>query len=64
MDAINKQDALKNLDNFIKKKFKNFGSYEDAILIEDNFLFHSALSPSLNIGLITPKKLLLEFLVI
>ena len=48
--------------HFIKNKFKNFGSYEDAILIEDNFLFHSALSPSLNLGLITPKEIITRVL--
>jgi deoxyribodipyrimidine photolyase-related protein len=55
---LTRQQALKNLDNFISQKFENFGSYEDAILIEDNFLFHSALSPSLNLGLITPKEII------
>mgnify|MGYP001157613986 FL=1 len=48
-------EALKNLDYFINVKFENFGPYEDAILSNDSFLFHSAISPSMNIGLITPK---------
>jgi len=55
---LTRRDALRSLDNFMKKKFENFGSYEDAILIEDNFLFHSALSSSLNLGLITPKDII------
>ena len=55
---LTRQDALNNLDNFLNNKFKNFGSYEDAILIDDNFLFHSALSPSLNLGLITPREII------
>tara|TARA_B100001113_G_scaffold18224_1_gene13569 strand:- start:2339 stop:3901 length:1563 start_codon:yes stop_codon:yes gene_type:complete len=59
---LTRQEALKNLDNFIKLKFKDFGSYEDAILIEDNFLFHSALSPSLNLGLITPEEIISKIL--
>jgi deoxyribodipyrimidine photolyase-related protein len=59
---LTRQEALKNLDNFISLKFENFGSYEDAILIEDNFLFHSALSPSLNLGLITPKEIINKIL--
>jgi deoxyribodipyrimidine photolyase-related protein len=59
---LTRQQALKNLDNFISQKFENFGSYEDAILIEDNFLFHSALSPSLNLGLITPKEIINKIL--
>jgi len=59
---LTRQEALKNLDNFVSFKFENFGSYEDAILIEDNFLFHSALSPSLNLGLITPKEIINKIL--
>ena len=59
---LTRQEALKNLDNFVSLKFENFGSYEDAILIEDNFLFHSALSPSLNLGLITPKEIINKIL--
>ena len=60
---LTRQEALKNLDNFLNIKFNNFGSYEDAILIEDNFLFHSALSPSLNLGLITPKEIITKVLI-
>jgi len=52
---FNRVEALKNLDYFISVKFNNFGPYEDAILSNDSFLFHSALSPSMNIGLITPR---------
>ena len=52
---FNRAEALKNLDYFISTKFENFGPYEDAILSNDSFLFHSAISPSMNIGLITPK---------
>jgi deoxyribodipyrimidine photolyase-related protein len=52
---FNRVEALKNLDYFISVKFNNFGPYEDAILSNDSFLFHSALSPSMNIGLITPQ---------
>ena len=46
------------LNNFIEKKFKFFGDYEDAVIKENNFLFHSFLSPYLNNGLITPKEIL------
>ena len=60
---LTRKEALKNLDNFLNIKFNNFGSYEDAILIEDNFLFHSALSPSLNLGLITPKEIIAKVLI-
>ena len=53
---INRKDALKWLDNFLIYRFHNFGSYEDAIHTDYNFIFHSALSPLLNIGLLTPLE--------
>ncbi len=48
-------DAIKWLDHFIEKKFNLFGDYEDAVDTNNNFLFHSALSPLINLGLITPE---------
>ena len=48
-------DAVKWLDYFIAKKFNLFGDYEDAVDTNNNFLFHSALSPLINLGLLTPK---------
>ena len=55
---LNRDDALANIDYFLRIKFKTFGDYEDAILKEDNFLFHSGISASLNMGLITPADVL------
>ena len=52
----NRKDALGWLDDFFINRFSNFGNYEDAIKKENNFLFHSLLSPLLNIGLITPSE--------
>jgi deoxyribodipyrimidine photolyase-related protein len=40
--------------NFLKERFEFFGPYEDAMKLNDSFLFHSVLSPLLNIGLLTP----------
>lgn len=44
------------LKQFLSKKFKLFGDYQDAIKKDTPFLFHSLLSSSLNIGLITPQE--------
>ena len=54
----NRKDALSWFDNFLKVKFNNFGNYEDAIHSENNFLFHSGLSPIMNMGLLTPKEVI------
>ena len=55
---INRKDTLKWLDNFLQLKFNNFGDYEDAIIEDNNFLFHSNLSPMMNLGLITPEEII------
>ncbi len=51
-------DAVKWLDYFIVKKFNLFGDYEDAVDTNNNFLFHSALSPMINLGLLTPELII------
>ncbi len=53
-----RKTALNFLDEFLVTKFSMFGDYEDALSSEHNFLFHSALSPIINLGLITPAELL------
>jgi Uncharacterized protein related to deoxyribodipyrimidine photolyase len=52
------KDAIKWLDHFILRKLKLFGDFEDAVDINNNFLFHSALSPLINIGILTPYLIL------
>ena len=51
-------DAVKWLDYFIVKKFNLFGDYEDAVDTNNNFLFHSVLSPMINLGLLTPDLII------
>ena len=53
-------EAKRWLGYFIKDRFENFGAYEDAMRNGEAFLFHSVISPLLNIGLITPAKVLAE----
>jgi deoxyribodipyrimidine photolyase-related protein len=45
-------------DNFLLNRFKNFGTYEDAIDQNNNFIFHSVISPMLNIGLLQPNYII------
>jgi len=44
------------LQDFLHQRFAKFGPYEDAIVTEEIFLFHSVLTPMLNIGLLTPQQ--------
>ena len=51
-----RKDANKWLDEFLKERIKLFGDYEDAVTEKSNTVFHSALSPLINLGLIHQKK--------
>ena len=55
---IDHAEAHEWLDDFVKHRFKLFGTYEDAIGKNINFGFHSVLSPLLNIGLLTDQDIL------
>ena len=49
---IDRKTSLKWLNEFLKKKLNNFGSYQDAVSNKYNFIYHSILSPMMNIGLL------------
>lgn len=56
---ITHDTAEKWVHNFCKTRFALFGKYEDSIdSVPRNFLFHSCITPMLNIGLITPQQVL------
>jgi deoxyribodipyrimidine photolyase-related protein len=59
---INHDDSKKWLHYFLKNKFENFGPYEDAVSEKDPFLFHSVLTPMMNIGLLTDEEVIKEVL--
>ena len=46
--------AKAKLRDFLRNRLFDFGNYEDAIDQENPFVYHSILSSSLNIGIITP----------
>ncbi len=49
--------AAKNfLKEFLADRFEHFGTYEDAITTRHQRLFHSTLSPLINIGLLSPLE--------
>lgn len=53
-----RRGALAWLRSFIAERLHGFGTYEDAISTRSPTLFHSALAPLLNIGLLTPQEVL------
>ena len=56
--ATEYDQVIKLLNFFIKEKSNLFGDYEDAVTQNNNILFHSALSPYINLGLITPDLII------
>lgn len=44
------------LADFIAHRFAHFGEYEDAISARERVLFHSVLTPPLNVGLLSPQE--------
>ncbi len=55
---VTHDEAEKVLDDFLLHRMKDFGTYEDAIVKNETILFHSALTPALNIGLLTPQQII------
>ena len=55
---VTREDAIAWMEKFFADRFAQFGPYEDALSDRDPFLFHSVLSPILNLGLITPQEVL------
>ncbi len=55
---VTRKDAQVWLKDFISERLENFGPYEDAISTEHAFIYHSVLTPALNIGLLTPQDLI------
>lgn len=51
---ITHKDANNWLTHFIKYKSESFGTYQDFIHKDNPYLYHSLLSPLINIGLLTP----------
>ena len=59
---VNRAGAKKWPEDFISQRLKEFGPYEDAIPAHSDFVYHSVLSPFLNMGLLTPKEVIDEVL--
>jgi deoxyribodipyrimidine photolyase-related protein len=55
--AVTRKDAEAARDFFIDNVLAGFGDHQDAMLEGEDFLYHSLLSPYLNIGLLDPLDL-------
>ncbi|MEM9873999.1 MAG: cryptochrome/photolyase family protein [Myxococcota bacterium] len=56
-----RRQSLWWLRSFLSDRFADFGPYEDALTVRQSeattFLWHSALSPVMNMGLVTPEEI-------
>ncbi len=52
------ESAATWLAEFVQQRLASFGDYEDAISEQHEVLFHSVLTPMLNIGLLAPQQVL------
>lgn len=54
---VTRAEAEQARDAFLKDRLPLFGKYQDAMVSGQDFLFHAALSPAINIGLLDPQDL-------
>lgn len=55
--AVTRSEAERAFVDFLDKRLADFGAYEDAMSRADALLFHSQLSPYMNVGLLDPLEM-------
>jgi deoxyribodipyrimidine photolyase-related protein len=53
---VDRVGALRWLEDFIATRLAGFGPWEDLMVEDDRLLFHSIISPTINLGLLTPRE--------
>ncbi|MGB0743864.1 MAG: cryptochrome/photolyase family protein [Opitutales bacterium] len=53
---VTRDEAKRDLADFIKKRLPKFGTYQDAMWRGEPWLFHSLISSSLNLKLLNPRE--------
>ena len=56
--GVTRQQAKQVLEHFLDKCFSNFGSYQDAMVTGEDTMWHSLISPYLNLGLLQPMEVI------
>jgi deoxyribodipyrimidine photolyase-related protein len=55
---VTRTDSEAWLQCFLEERFKSFGPYQDAITPASDFVYHSVISPMLNVGLLLPDQVI------
>lgn len=55
---INREESLQMLDHFVEHNLVNFGAYQDAMHTDNTRLFHSLISFSLNVKMLSPLEVI------
>ncbi|MEN0087966.1 MAG: cryptochrome/photolyase family protein [Pseudomonadota bacterium] len=53
---VTRAEALQALGFFVEERLNGYGTYQDAMVQGEPFLFHSLLSPMINCGLLRPRE--------
>lgn len=53
---LNREEALIYLERFIEERLRHFGRFQDAMVADQPFMFHSLLSFALNTKMLTPRE--------
>ena len=51
---VTRAQALDALAHFVRTALPGFGTFQDAMVRDERFLFHAVLSPAINLGLLSP----------
>ena len=58
--AVTRKQALAALNHFITERLVKFGDFQDAMLENEPYMYHSLLSFYLNIGLLLPQEVIVK----
>ncbi len=56
--AVNRSQALQVLETFVEQRLTQFGPLQDAMVTGEDTMWHSLISPYLNIGLLHPLEVI------
>tara|TARA_B110000259_G_C14034035_1_gene408206 strand:- start:5134 stop:6660 length:1527 start_codon:yes stop_codon:yes gene_type:complete len=56
--AVNRNQAISSLKKFINERLESFGTYQDAMIEGEDFMFHSHIGFYLNNGLLEPLEVI------